>query len=155
MQDHRRRRAQPVGVDPHQHRSRKRRRASLHQSLARAGARLRGAERSLSPTARPQQCAGANEAGHAQPLLRLHARHAEPRLFEKELRSFSHGCIPTGDAIAFATTLLEGVATREVVDAILESRATTTVDIAEPLPVYVTYFTAVDGGDDAERPLQP
>mgnify|MGYP000288946071 CR=1 FL=1 len=67
-------------------------------------------------------------------------------LFEEDVRSFSHGCIRTGDAIGYATTLLEGVATREEVDVILESRETTTLRIAEPMPVYVTYFTAVSDG---------
>jgi len=67
-------------------------------------------------------------------------------LFDEDVRSFSHGCIRTGDAIGYATTLLEGVATREEVDAILESRRTTTLAIAEPMPVYVTYFTAVSDG---------
>jgi len=32
------------------------------------------------------------------------------------------------------------------VDVILESRETTTLRIAEPMPVYVTYFTAVSDG---------
>lgn len=67
-------------------------------------------------------------------------------LFEREVRSFSHGCIRTGDAIGYATTLLEGVATREEVDAILESGQTRTLSIAEPMPVYITYFTAVSDG---------
>ncbi len=67
-------------------------------------------------------------------------------LFEREVRSFSHGCIRTGDAIGYATTLLEGVVTREEIDAILESGQTRTLSIAEPLPVYITYFTAVSDG---------
>lgn len=67
-------------------------------------------------------------------------------LFEEDVRSFSHGCIRTGDAIGYATTLLEGVATREEIDAILETRRTTTLSLAEPMPVYVTYFTAVSDG---------
>lgn len=69
------------------------------------------------------------------------------QLFEQDVRSFSHGCIRTGDAIGFATTLLEGVATREDVDAILETGRTTTLSIAQPTPVYVTYFTAVANAD--------
>jgi murein L,D-transpeptidase YcbB/YkuD len=68
-------------------------------------------------------------------------------LFEEEVRAFSHGCIRTGDAIGYATTLLEGVATREEVDAILESRQTTTLSIAEPMPIYIAYFTAVSDGE--------
>ncbi|MEL1249272.1 L,D-transpeptidase family protein [Aurantiacibacter gilvus] len=67
-------------------------------------------------------------------------------LFDREVRSFSHGCIRTGDAIGYATTLLEGVATREEVDAILATGQTRTLSIAEPMPVYITYFTAVSDG---------
>ena len=64
------------------------------------------------------------------------------QLFEKEERAFSHGCIRTGDAIGFASTLLEGVKTREEIDAILASGKTTQIDLPKSLPVYVTYFTA-------------
>ncbi|MEE1876835.1 L,D-transpeptidase family protein [Altererythrobacter litoralis] len=64
-------------------------------------------------------------------------------LFEEEVRAFSHGCIRTGDAIGYAATLLEGVKTREDVDSIVASGKTTTVRIARPVPVYITYFTAV------------
>ncbi|MGQ7830835.1 L,D-transpeptidase family protein [Altererythrobacter sp. Z27] len=64
-------------------------------------------------------------------------------LFEEEVRAFSHGCIRTGDAIGYAATLLEGVKTREEVDSIVASGKTTTVSLARPVPVYITYFTAV------------
>lgn len=63
-------------------------------------------------------------------------------LFNRETRAFSHGCIRTGDAIGYAATLLEGVRTREEVDAIVASGKTTTVDLARPVPVYITYLTA-------------
>lgn len=69
------------------------------------------------------------------------------QLFDEEVRSFSHGCIRTGDAIGFATTLLEGAASREEVDRILESRETRTLSIVDPMPVYVTYFSAVAEAD--------
>lgn len=68
------------------------------------------------------------------------------QLFDREVRSFSHGCIRTADAIGFAATLLEGVTTRAEIDSILASGRTTTLDVAHPLPVYVTYFTAVRDG---------
>ncbi|WP_169829137.1 L,D-transpeptidase family protein [Tsuneonella mangrovi] len=68
------------------------------------------------------------------------------QLFERDVRAFSHGCIRTGDAIGFAATLLEGVKTREEVDAIVSSGATTEVALARPIPIYVTYFTAVGDG---------
>lgn len=62
-------------------------------------------------------------------------------LFEREVRAFSHGCIRTGDAIGFAKTLLKGTASSEKVDAILEARANTSLRLAAPLPIYITYFT--------------
>ncbi len=63
--------------------------------------------------------------------------------FAEEVRTFSHGCVRTGDAIGYAATLLEGVKTREEVDAIVASNATTRVDLEQPIPVYIAYFTAV------------
>jgi len=69
------------------------------------------------------------------------------QLFEEDKRAFSHGCIRVGNAMDFAATLLEGVKTREEIDAIVESRKTTEIDIAKRTPVYVTYFTAVARDD--------
>lgn len=68
-------------------------------------------------------------------------------LFEEKVRTFSHGCIRTGDALGFAATLLEGAMTREEMDEIIEGGDTTEVRLASPLPLYVTYFTAVSDGD--------
>lgn len=65
-------------------------------------------------------------------------------LFAEEVRAFSHGCIRTGDAIGYAATLLEGVETREQIDAIVASNKTTTVKLAQPIPVYIAYFTAIE-----------
>jgi len=70
-------------------------------------------------------------------------------LFERDVRAFSHGCIRTGDAIGFAATLLQGVKSRAEIDTILATRSTTTIDLATPLPVYVTYFTASPRRDGA------
>lgn len=67
-------------------------------------------------------------------------------LFDKEVRAFSHGCIRTGDAIGYAATLLEGVKTREEVDAIVKAGKTTQIDLSTPLPLYIAYFTAVSDG---------
>lgn len=74
-------------------------------------------------------------------------------LFAEEVRTFSHGCIRTGDAIGFAATLLEGVKTREEIDAIVASNTNTQIDLAEPIPVYITYFTAVRDGQGGVRLL--
>ncbi len=68
------------------------------------------------------------------------------QLFDQQVRAFSHGCIRTDDAIGYASTLLDGVRTREQVDAILASGTTTTVRLTRPIPVYVAYFTAARDG---------
>lgn len=69
------------------------------------------------------------------------------QLFEEDVRTFSHGCIRTGNALDFAATLLDGVKTREEIDAIVETRKTTNIPLKSRLPVYVTYFTASVRGD--------
>lgn len=69
------------------------------------------------------------------------------KLFDEEVRAYSHGCIRTDDAIGYAATLLEGAKTRDEVNAIIASGKTTTVRLAHPLPVYVAYFTAVSDGE--------
>ena len=68
-------------------------------------------------------------------------------LFGREVRTFSHGCIRTGNALDFAATLLDGVMTREEVDAIVATGKTTNVALASGLPIYITYFTAGIRGD--------
>lgn len=67
-------------------------------------------------------------------------------LFDRDVRAFSHGCIRTKDAVGYAATLLEGLKTRDEVDAIVASGRTTTIDLAGQLPIYVAYFTAVRDG---------
>jgi murein L,D-transpeptidase YcbB/YkuD len=67
-------------------------------------------------------------------------------LFEEEVRAFSHGCIRTGDAIGYASKLLEGVRSREEVDRIVVGGETKQINLANPLPLYVAYFTAVGDG---------
>jgi murein L,D-transpeptidase YcbB/YkuD len=71
-------------------------------------------------------------------------------LFERDIRAFSHGCIRVGDALGLATTLLQGIKTREELDAIVATRKTTTIELPAGLPVYIAYFTA---GTDRERKL--
>lgn len=73
--------------------------------------------------------------------------------FAEEVRTFSHGCVRTGDAIGYAATLLEGVRTRSEIDEIVASRKTTRVDLAEPIPLYIAYFTAVSAGESGARVL--
>lgn len=68
-------------------------------------------------------------------------------LFDKDVRAFSHGCVRVGDALGFAATLLDGVRSRQQVDALVGAEATLTVDLAHPVPVYLAYFTATVRGD--------
>ena len=73
-------------------------------------------------------------------------------LFGAETRAFSHGCIRVGDALGFASVLLEGAASREQINQRLKSAAgsetkTFVVSLPQPLPVYVAYFTAAMRSD--------
>ena len=77
----------------------------------------------------------------------------DKKLFAREIRAFSHGCIRVGDALGFASTLLAGKATAEEANAIVASGQTVTVALPAPLPVYVAYFTAARGSDGTVRIL--
>ena len=58
-------------------------------------------------------------------------------LFEQPVRAFSHGCIRVGKALDLAARLLG-----RPIDAEVARGRTVTLPIGDPLPVYVTYFTA-------------
>ncbi|EHJ59447.1 hypothetical protein NSU_3779 [Novosphingobium pentaromativorans US6-1] len=66
-------------------------------------------------------------------------------LFAKDMRAFSHGCIRIGDALGFATRLLDARHSRQEVDAIVATRETTRLPLDNELPVYIAYFTAAAG----------
>jgi len=68
-------------------------------------------------------------------------------LFANDVRAYSHGCVRVGDALGLAQVLLEGVRTREQIDARVATRETETVPLARPIPVYIAYFTAGMRGD--------
>lgn len=68
-------------------------------------------------------------------------------LFEKDVRAFSHGCIRTGEALSFASALLNGAESPSEIGTIVASGDTATVDLLQPVAVYVTYFTAVADAD--------
>lgn len=74
-------------------------------------------------------------------------------LFERDARAFSHGCIRVGDALGLATTLLSAdpAWNRKRVDAAVTRGATVKVDLKQPVPVYVTYFTAEPDGNGSIR----
>ena len=58
-------------------------------------------------------------------------------LFEQPVRAFSHGCIRVDKPLTLAARLLG-----RPVDAEVARGATVTLPIGDPVPVYVTYFTA-------------
>jgi L,D-transpeptidase YcbB len=62
-------------------------------------------------------------------------------LFAQEVRTFSHGCIRTQDALGFASTLVEDSKTQADVDAIITKGDTITIPLQKAIPVYVVYFT--------------
>jgi L,D-transpeptidase YcbB len=63
-------------------------------------------------------------------------------LFEQPVRAFSHGCIRVDQALGFAATLLG-----RPVDGEVKRGRTITLPLSDPLPVYVTYFTADVGAN--------
>jgi murein L,D-transpeptidase YcbB/YkuD len=69
-------------------------------------------------------------------------------LFDKEDRTFSHGCMRMQNPFDLAEKLLANVGwDRARIDAVVASRVTTRVALSAPLPVYVVYITAVPQAD--------
>ncbi len=72
-------------------------------------------------------------------------------LFDKAERAFSHGCIRLARPLDLAVQVLAigGVPGWDMarIDAVVASQKRTVVNLAEPLPIHITYFTAwVDQG---------
>lgn len=65
-------------------------------------------------------------------------------LFARPVRAFSHGCIRTQGIRDFAALLLEptGAWDRAAIDRAVATGENQTVSLAEPIPVYIAYFTA-------------
>lgn len=69
-------------------------------------------------------------------------------LFDREDRTFSHGCIRTQNPLDLAEKLLAQVGwDRARIDAVVASPVTTRAALAAPLPVYVVYMTAIPQPD--------
>lgn len=70
-------------------------------------------------------------------------------LFGRDVRAFSHGCIRTEKVRDFAAALLApaGQWDRAAIDAAIETGKTNLVELAEPVPIYIAYFTAAVTGD--------
>ena len=70
-------------------------------------------------------------------------------LFDREVRTFSHGCIRTDKAMFLAGMLsgyYAGKTPQEIGD-IVRSGKTTKIPVREPFPIYIGYFTAAPEAD--------
>jgi len=81
----------------------------------------------------------------------LHDTNAKG-LFDKQARAYSHGCIRTEDALGFAQVLLEptGKWDKAAIQKVLATGKAVQADLAAPVPVYITYFTAAAIADKKE-----
>ncbi|WP_395645884.1 L,D-transpeptidase family protein [Terricaulis sp.] len=68
------------------------------------------------------------------------------RLFERDARALSHGCIRVQDPVGLAAELL-GSIRREDLEAAIASGATETRPLAAPVPFLAIYMTATVGAD--------
>lgn len=63
--------------------------------------------------------------------------------FDLERRALSHGCIRVDDATGFAARVLGEPWDKEMIEQLVETETTVTIDLPSPVPVYVVYFTAM------------
>ena len=104
-------------------------------------AKQRRAELPRAPAARRHQFMGnvkyefPNAAGDLPP------RHADKEYMLKDVRQLSNGCVRLEDAEALGRWLLGGELPRE------GAGPETRVDLAEPVPIYITYLTAAPEGE--------
>ena len=81
-------------------------------------------------------------------LVYLHDTPSK-NLFDRESRAFSSGCVRIEDPFEFAQLLLGKEWDAKRIDGIIESKKTTKVNLAKPVPVILFYLTALpefDGG---------
>jgi len=79
-------------------------------------------------------------------------------LFDKDERAFSSGCIRVRDPLKLAEILLDGQKgwDRAAIDRTIATGKTTSVSLAKPIPVWLTYWTAwvdADGAVEFRRDL--
>lgn len=74
-------------------------------------------------------------------------------LFDRDVRTLSHGCVRVGDALDFASELLAARPgwNRARTDEVVASGQTMRIDLPEPIPVYIGYFTAEPDSDGSIR----
>ena len=75
----------------------------------------------------------------------LPASHAVPRLFQRERRDLSHGCIRVEEPVALAQFVLQNAPewTEARIRAAMAQGQSSTVRLAEPLPVVIAYSTTI------------
>ena len=72
------------------------------------------------------------------------------RLFDRETRAFSSGCIRVDSAVDLADYLLGNHpdwTTQKILE-IIDSGETIVADLPEPIPLYIVYWTAWAGSDE-------
>ncbi len=69
--------------------------------------------------------------------------------FDRSRRALSHGCIRIENAIDVAADLLDGVWSRDELDELVATGSTVSIDLPQPLPVYVVYFTLMSDASGA------
>lgn len=69
----------------------------------------------------------------------------QTRLFERERRDFSHGCIRVEQPVALATFVLQGLPdwTEERIQRAMREGKSVTLGLAQPVPVLIAYTTAL------------
>lgn len=74
-------------------------------------------------------------------------------LFDRDGRTFSHGCVRIENPLELATRLLGDQLdwSRDAIDQTIEDGETTTVYLTEPLRVFVLYWTAEPSGEEGIR----
>jgi len=72
------------------------------------------------------------------------------RLFNQETRAFSSGCIRVDNAVDLADYLLQNQNdwSKQKIHEIIDSGGTVVVDLQEPIPLYLVYWTTWVGSDD-------
>jgi len=76
---------------------------------------------------------------------------SKAELFERQDRTLSHGCVRVEKPVDLAAFVLGGELSRERIVAAIESGENKRVDVADPVPVYILYWTAwVDSDGSVE-----
>jgi L,D-transpeptidase YcbB len=100
----------------------------------------------------PQNALGQMKLDMANPLsVYLHDTPSKD-LFERDVRTFSHGCIRTELPFDLAELLLKDAGiSRAGIDGGVATRQTRRLPLASAVPVYVVYMTAAIGQDGSVR----